>query len=56
MSIDRTSPLKPVSTVQPRETTDAAGNEHPGGKNNSIHQHQCDVKRRASKTDATRQQ
>ena len=23
MSIDRTSPLKPVSTVQPRETTDA---------------------------------
>ncbi|RKQ39080.1 flagellar biosynthesis anti-sigma factor FlgM [Enterobacter sp. R1(2018)] len=22
MSIDRTSPLKPVSTVQPRETTD----------------------------------
>ena len=23
MSIDRTSPLKPVSTVQPRETSDA---------------------------------
>lgn len=23
MSIDRTSPLKPVSTIQPRETTDA---------------------------------
>ncbi|ONG28867.1 anti-sigma-28 factor FlgM, partial [Escherichia coli] len=23
MSIDRTSPLKPVSTVQPRENTDA---------------------------------
>ncbi|ENZ6690787.1 flagellar biosynthesis anti-sigma factor FlgM [Escherichia coli] len=23
MSIDRTSPLKPISTVQPRETTDA---------------------------------
>ena len=51
MSIDRTSPLKPVSTVQPRET-----NKHPGGKNNRLHQHQCDVKRRASKTDATRQQ
>lgn len=55
MSIDRTSPLKPVSTVQPRETTDAL-NEQPGGKNNRLHQHQCDVKRRASKTDATRQQ
>ena len=56
MSIDRTSPLKPVSTVQPRETTDAPGNKQPGGKNNRLHQHQCDVKRRASKTDATRQQ
>lgn len=32
MSIDRTSPLKPVSTVQPRETTDALANEQPGGK------------------------
>ncbi|SRN45496.1 anti-sigma-28 factor FlgM [Shigella flexneri] len=50
MSIDRTSPLKPVSTVQPRETTDAPVT------NSRLHQHQCDVKRRASKTDATRQQ
>ena len=32
MSIDRTSPLKPVSTVQPRETTDAPVTKQPGGK------------------------
>ncbi|NYY78461.1 anti-sigma-28 factor FlgM [Escherichia coli] len=48
MSIDRTSPLKPVSTVQPRETTDAPVT-NTERQNNSLHQHQCDVKRRASK-------
>ncbi len=56
MSIDRTSPLKPVSTVQPRETIDAPVTNTRAAKTHRLHQHQCDVKRRASKTDATRQQ
>ncbi len=56
MSIDRTSPLKPISTVQPRETTDTPVTEYPRGKNDCRHQHQCDVKRCTSKTDAARQQ
>ena len=39
MSIDRTSPLKPVSTVLPARNHCRAGNEQPGGKNNRLHQH-----------------
>lgn len=56
MSIDRTSPLKPVSTVQPRETTDAPVTNTRAAKTTASTSTSVDVKRRASKTDATRQQ
>ena len=49
MSIDRTSPLKPVSTVQPRETTDAPVTNSRAAKTTTPPPAPSDVKRRASK-------
>lgn len=56
MSIDRTAPLKPISTVQPRETSDTPVANTRSTKNDRRRQYQCDIKRCTSKADATRQQ
>ncbi len=55
MSIDRTSPLKPVSTVQTRETSDTPV-QNASGKNVRRDERQRNVKRRASEAHAARRQ
>ncbi|SUG09681.1 negative regulator of flagellin synthesis (anti-sigma factor) [Salmonella enterica subsp. enterica serovar Dublin] len=56
MSIDRTSPLKPVSTVQTRETSDTPVQKNASGKNVRRDERQRNVKRRASEAHAARRQ
>ncbi len=56
MSIDRTSPLKPVSTVQTRETSDTPVQKTRQGKNVRRDERQRNVKRRASEAHAARRQ
>lgn len=55
MSIDRTSPLKPVSTVQTRETSDTPVQKRVR-KNVRRDERQRNVKRRASEAYAARRQ
>ena len=56
MSIDRTSPLKPVSTVQTRETSDTPVQKNASGKNVRRDERQRNVKRRASEAHAAGRQ
>ncbi len=55
MSIDRTSPLKPVSTVQTRETSDTPVQKRVR-KNVRRDERQRNVKRRASEAYAAERQ
>ena len=55
MSIDRTSALKPVSAVQPRETNDATPQKRVW-KTVNVQQHQRHPERCSGKTDAAGQQ